>query len=391
VVGLATARALAIAGYEVLILDRESVIGSGISSRNSEVIHAGIYYPHGSLKAKLCTRGRNLLYEYCKERHIPHERKGKIIVATTPDQLKNDIPKILSHAKRNGVNDLHQLSGIDVRTNFEPEISCYGALYSPSTGILDSHSYMVSLLAEAEEHGVTLALNANVENISVLNSRDIATADGRISVHADGMILQCDNLINCSGLYSGQTASWIFDSMKEMNHNSSDFDKRKIPCSRQYYAKGNYFRLDGQKSPFEHLVYPIPEPGGLGIHATVDLNGNTRFGPDVEWIDKDIQDPSTISLRVDPARAELFHTEVKKYWPLIQDGALVPDYSGVRPKRGHPDCLESPSVSADFHIEGFREHGVKGFVNLLGIESPGLTSSMKIAEMVVKLKQAQYL
>jgi len=387
VIGLATARALAMAGKEVLILEREPTIGSGISSRNSEVIHAGIYYPPGSRKAKHCVAGRNMLYEYCVQRHIPHDVKGKLIVATSDAQLKNDVPQILRQARENGVDDLIQLSEEDVHSNFESEVTCRGAIFSPSTGVVDSHSFMLSLLADAEECGATLALNSTVVGASVADSEFNVDGKGGIIIEAEGMQLCCDIVVNCAGLHSDHISSLLLGSIPTSQdisgsgHNTGRGDKMQ----RHYYAKGNYYRLEGQKSPFQHLVYPMPEKGGLGVHATIDLGGNTRFGPDVEWKGIDISDPDTIDLGVDPKRADLFYDEVRKYWPGLRDGALQPDYAGIRPKIGHPLQPDGQSIKADFVIDGSNVHGVKGLVNMLGIESPGLTASMSIADTVVKI------
>lgn len=359
VVGLATARALAMWGKkEVLLLERGNSFGLGTSSRNSEVIHAGIYYPAGSLKAKLCVKGKNMLYEYCKERHINHERKGKLIVATNDRQWKEDIPRILRHASGNGVNDLRLLSSHDVSCGFESEVECVGAIFSPSTGIVDSHAFMLSLLADAEEFGTTMALNSFVNQVT------ISTSTNQILVQSQDIQITCDMLVNCAGLYADKIASMV---------------PGKSP--RQYYAKGNYYRLEQQRSPFQHLIYPVPSSGGLGVHATIDLAGNTRFGPDVEWIAPSTCDPDEIDLMVDPRRSEAFYDEVRKYWPGLKDGALQPDYAGIRPKLSHPDAASASSMF-DFYIE--KLPGTK-MVNLLGIESPGLTASMAIAEYVCEL------
>lgn len=252
--------------------------GVGISSRNSEVIHAGIYYPPGSRKAKHCVAGRNMLYEYCAQRHIPHDVKGKLIVATSDAQLKYDVPQILRQARENGVDDLIQLSDEDVHLNFESEVTCRGAIFSPSTGVLDSHSFMLSLLADAEEYGATLALNSKVVGASVSDSEFNVDGKGRIIIEAEGMQLCCDIVVNCAGLHSAHISSLLLGSMTTSQdisgsgRNTGKGDKMQ----RHFYAKGNYYRLEGQKSPFQHLVYPMPEKGGLGVHATIDLGGNTR-------------------------------------------------------------------------------------------------------------------
>jgi L-2-hydroxyglutarate oxidase LhgO len=414
VIGLATARALAMAmtnhnhhhqNTEILLLERQPTFGTGTSSRNSEVIHAGIYYPHSTLKAQLCVRGKEMMYQYCQERHLPHDKLGKLIVATQERQWKVDLPRIAAHASGNGVEDLMVLSGEDVASDyFEPEVTCCGALYSPSSGILDSHAFMLSLLADAEEYGATVAFNSSVENIRLKN-RTRTGASGRggvvgarpgIIVESQGMEIDCEIVINCAGLYADQIESMVYNDSDNQNdysnhengnnminikHTQDEMHPyRQVP--RQYYAKGNYYRLAGQKNPFQHLVYPVPEQGGLGIHATIDLGGNCRFGPDVEWIPIDVHDPDEIDPTVDPDRAESFYDEVRKYWPHLKDGSLQPDYCGIRPKLGHPDLRGGPSVNADFRIE--QMDGVPGFITLSGIESPGLTASMALAEEVVQ-------
>ena len=383
VIGLATARALAMAGKEVLLLEREATFGTGTSSRNSEVVHAGIYYPTGSLKAKLCVKGKEMLYDYCQHRNIEYSKSGKLLVATNEKQLLNDLPQIAKHASGNGVNDLIFLSGDDVKVNFEPQVTCHGALYSPSSGIVDSHNYMLSLLADAEEYGTTVAFHSPVKNIHVDRS---ATRQG-IIIESEGMHIACDIVVNCAGLHADKIERMV------CNNGDDDIDKNDIDdstrhsrddiVSRQYYAKGNYYRLEGQKNPFRHLVYPVPEKGGLGIHATIDLGNNCRFGPDVEWIKLEMDDPDEIDLLVDPTRSESFYEEVRKYWPFLEEGSLKPDYCGIRPKLGHPDLQGSggPSIKADFRIQ--KMDGVTGFINLTGIESPGLTASMAIADEVV--------
>lgn len=375
VIGLATARALAFSGREVLILERGCRIGEGTSSRNSEVVHAGIYYPPNSNKARLSVRGRSLLYNYAHDRNIPYDKKGKFIVATNETQMKVDIPQLIQNANRNGVDDLVLLSGEDIQT-LEPQVSCIGGLYSPSTGIIDSHGLMMSLLADAEDSGAVLALNSNVTNI-VLPSH--MSTSGNLIIETDGVQLQCSTVINCAGLYSDKI------NIQQNSSTTAGSEKQRIISqSRQFYAKGNYYRLEGVKSPFKHLIYPVPEKGGLGIHASIDLAGMTRFGPDVEWQNVNIT-PDDIDLSVDTKRVELFYSQIEKYWPSIRDtqNCLSPDYSGVRPKLFHPQLKRAcQPMDTDFKILGYNDHGIKGFVTLLGIESPGLTSSMAIAETV---------
>ena len=342
------------------------------------MIHAGIYYPHNSLKAKLCVTGKRMLYDYCKDRGIPFKNTGKLIVATNESQLKFDLRKIIHHAKRNGVDDLILLTSDDVGQS-EPHIKCHGAIYSPSTGIVDSHEFMTHLLLDAEANGSILALQSPVEEARIAN--DYKNGKQLLMLQVGGMKLICDTVINCAGLHANHLASQIFTSWNGVdNHN--DF-----PGNRpQFYAKGNYFKLQGQMAPFQHLVYPVPENGGLGIHSTIDLSGAVKFGPDIEWIDKSVLNPSDIDLTVDPCRSETFYSAIRKYWPDLQDGSLVPDYAGIRPKLGHiSDDKNGETIYSDFLIQTKDDHRIDGFINLLGIESPGLTSSLAIAEYVAQL------
>jgi L-2-hydroxyglutarate oxidase LhgO len=347
VVGLAVARALAAAGREVLILEAESAFGTGISARNSEVIHAGIYYPRGSLKARLCVAGRDRLYAYCNERGVPHRRCGKLIVATSEAQL-GELAKIQAAAAANGVA-LDLLPASEARA-LEPALSCTGALSSPSTGIVDSHAYMLALLGDAEAHGATLVCGSGVKSAEV---------------HADGIELHLEQgedtlraklLVNCAGLGAPQLAGAI-----------RGFPQQHVP--RAWLATGHYFTLSG-RSPFQRLVYPVPEPGGLGIHLTLDLAGRARFGPDVQWIER-------LDYEVAAAHGEKFYAAIRRYWPALADGSLQPAYAGIRPKISGPG-----EPAADFRIEGPEAHGVPGVINLFGIESPGLTASLAIAEQV---------
>ena len=347
VVGLAVARELAGRGLEVVILEREKAIGLGNSSRNSEVIHAGIYYPAGSLKASLCVKGRDLLYSYCAERGIAHRRLGKLIVATQPSEA-DILDALFAQATANGVDDLVKLGG-DEATRLEPELNCAAALFSPSTGIIDANGYMLSLLGEAQARGAMLALHATVLGGRVL-------ADGRTSldVASDAaMEVVAPRLVNCAGLRAQEIASAI-----------EGYPTASVPPL--YLGKGNYFALPG-KAPFRHLVYPIPEKGGLGIHMTLDLGGQARFGPDLEWV-------NDINFTVDAARRELFEQSIGRYWPGLMPGRLMPAHAGVRPKLSGPG-----SPGADFALVGPDQHGVQGHMHLFGIESPGLTSSLAIA------------
>jgi len=360
VIGLAVARTLAKeVGHEVLMLEAQSVIGSMISSRNSEVIHAGIYYPHSSLKRKFSVKGRNLLYEYCNSRNIEHRKCGKIIVATTKKE-KGTLNSLFEQGKRNGVFDLKLLSREDV-LYLEPNVSCEGGILSPSTGIIDSHGLMMSLLAEFEEYGGILSLNSSVEGGEI-------TSDG-ITLHIDGMDVLFENVINCSGLFAHKVANSILP--------------KKVHRRKQYFAKGNYFKLNSNKKVFSHLIYPVPVKGGLGVHSTIDLTGQCRFGPDLEWIDPET-DPESIKYKVSFEREKLFYEEIQKYWPCLKNGELEADYVGVRPKLCHPDVAETLDKT-DFLIDGPSRHGVPGLINLLGIESPGLTSCLSLADEVVSM------
>jgi L-2-hydroxyglutarate oxidase LhgO len=322
------------------------------SSRNSEVIHAGIYYPAGSLMARLCVAGKQALYDYCRDRGIPHRNSGKLIVATRPEEMAK-LAAIKAHAEANGVADLEQLSGTEARA-LEPALACEAALLSPSTGIVDSHSYMLSLRGEAEAAGAAFAFLAPLE-------RGRVTADGfELDVGGEApMTLACDMLINSAGL-SATAIARLLDGMP----------LDLIPPA--YLAKGCYFSCNA-KAPFSRLIYPVPEPGGLGVHLTLDLAGQARFGPDVEWVDH-------IDYTVDPARGERFYPAIRRYWPSLPDGALMPSYSGMRPK------IVPPAVAVqDFMIQGAQTHGVPGLINLFGIESPGLTSSLAIADYVAEM------
>ncbi len=376
VIGLAVGRALSKKGHEVLLLEQSTSIGSETSSRNSEVIHAGIYYDRNitPFKSKFCVEGKKLLYQYCRERNIPFKQCGKLLVATDADQRDNGLPKLVEHAKGNGVHDLRIVSEEDIHDPYsdvyEPNIKCTGAVYSPSTGIIDSHSLMQSLLADAEEHGATLALNCRVEGGRLAGSNVILTVDGEEIV--------CDNVIVCAGLHSHTIASSILSQAKEQENEA------RIP--RQYYAKGNYFTLHNQKQPFSRLVYPLPDPrGGLGVHATIDLSGSTKFGPDVEWIDDTVTNPYDIDMNVDPNRAKSFYDAIRKYWPDLKDDNLLADYSGIRPKLWHPSRTNTETYLKDFFIATPSHHGVPGLHVLSGIESPGLTSNLAIGNHMAEI------
>jgi L-2-hydroxyglutarate oxidase LhgO len=350
VIGLACARRAALAGREVLILEAEGEIGSGVSARNSEVIHAGIYYPTGSLKARLCVAGRALLYAYCAEHGVTARKVGKLVVATMSDQIPA-LHELMEQARTNGVDNLVPLTA-DEANRLEPALSCVAAFHSPSTGIIDTHGLMLSLLGEAEARRAALARHAPVE-------RGWVEGDGRITLAVGGsepMQVTARLLINAAGLGAQAIA-----------RNLQGYPHDRIPPL--HYAKGNYFSLGG-RSPFSRLIYPMPEAAGLGVHLTLDLAGQARFGPDVEWVDAPDYD-------VNPRRGEAFYAAIRTYWPHLRDGALQPAYAGIRPKiqgRGMP--------AADFRIDGPGVHGLPGQVHLYGIESPGLTSCLAIAEEV---------
>jgi len=355
VVGLAVARALALTGRDVMVLEREAAIGTGTSSRNSEVIHAGIYYPAGSLKARLCVQGRLALYAYCAERGVPHQRCGKLIVANTPTQLA-DLPSILNKANANGVGDLVSLSR-DAARALEPELECLGAILSPSTGIVDSHALMLALQGDLENTGGLVVCHSGVRELAV-------TPQGIEVESLDGTRLLARTVVNAAGLHACDLA-----------RKTRGLDVRSLP--KAWYAKGSYFTLAG-RAPFSHLIYPAPEPdahlAGLGVHLTLDLGGQAKFGPDVEWTS------SADDLQVDASRADVFYSEVRRYWPGLPGGSLQPGYAGIRPKISGPH-----EAAADFWVQGPADHGVPGLVNLFGIESPGLTSCLAIGDHVTSV------
>lgn len=351
VVGLAVARALALKGREVMVLEAASAIGSGTSSRNSEVIHAGIYYEAGSLKARLCVRGKNLLYAYCQARSVAYRRCGKLIVATSPDQL-GQLESIRARAVVNGVDDL-RLLGASAARAMEPSLQCDGAILSPSTGIVDSHGLMLALQADIENAGGMVVLNSGVAGADCLS--------GVIElVASDGTRVQANTVVNAAGLQAPALATRF-----------TGLDPRHVP--RAYFAKGNYFTLSG-RAPFSHLIYPVPQAAGLGVHLTLDLGGQAKFGPDVQWVD------SPDDLVVQASRGDAFYAQVRKYWPALPDHALIAGYAGIRPKIHAPD-----QPARDFMIQGQADHGVRGLINLFGIESPGLTSALAIGEHVAEM------
>lgn len=354
VVGLAVARTLALHGREVLVLEREGAIGTGTSSRNSEVIHAGIYYPQGSLKAGLCVRGKQLLYAYCADRGVDHRRCGKLIVATTVSQLAS-LPGLVHKAALNGVADL-QILTTEQACSLEPALHCLGAVHSPSTGIIDSHGLMLALQGDLEAAGGQVVLHTEV-------TRMARQPSGLLLACADGTELLARTVVNAAGLGAVGLARC-----------TAGLAPDAVP--RAWWAKGNYFSLAG-RSPFQRLIYPAPEPdrhlAGLGVHLTIDLAGQAKFGPDVQWVE------APNDLRVDVRRGDAFYAAVREYWPELPDGALVPAYAGVRPKVSGPQ-----EPAADFRIQGPDEHGLPGLMNLFGVESPGLTSCLAIGEFVAE-------
>jgi L-2-hydroxyglutarate oxidase LhgO len=356
VIGLAVARALALAGIEVLVLEQAYTIGFETSSRNSEVIHGGLYYPVGGLKARSCVEGRHRLYSYCREHGVPYARLGKLIVASSEAEIAG-LEKIASTARGNGVDDLQWLDPKQAR-QLEPALNCVAALLSPSTGIIDSHALMLAYQGEAEAAGAIVVLRT-----PVLSGR--VRHDGfELAIGGDEPTrIHCRSLVNAAGLHAPALARMI-----------EGIPPQTIPPA--YFCRGVYFTLSGP-APFHRLIYPVPVAGGLGVHITLDLAGQARFGPDVEWV------PS-VDYAVDPARGEVFYAAIRNYWPDLPDRALQPGYAGIRPKISGP-----AEPAADFVVQGPDAHGVPGLVNLYGIESPGLTASLPLADEVVrKLRSA---
>jgi L-2-hydroxyglutarate oxidase LhgO len=354
VVGLAVARALALAGREVVVLEAAEGIGTETSSRNSEVIHAGIYYPKDSLMALTCVEGRRKLYAYCAEHGVPHRNCGKLIVATNEAESET-LLSIKGRAEANGVEGMRLLTAAEAIA-MEPNLQCTAALLSSTTGIVDSHSYMLALQGDAEERGAMFAFHAPLEAGRAANDGIELDVGG-----AEPMKLKARLVLNSAGLHAPALARKI-----------AGMPVDRIPTA--YYAKGNYFTLAG-RSPFSRLIYPVPVPGGLGVHITVDMGGQAKFGPDVEWIDG-------IDYTVDPHRADKFYAAVRRYWPGLKDGALQPGYAGIRPK-----TVPQGAPAQDFVIQGPGEHGVPGLIHLFGIESPGLTASLALAERVVRVAE----
>jgi L-2-hydroxyglutarate oxidase LhgO len=340
------------AGAEVVVLEAAEAIGTETSSRNSEVIHAGIYYPTGSLKAQYCVAGKQALYEYCKSHGVEHRPCGKFIVATSEDQL-SELERLKNVAAANGVPDLEWRTPEEVAAE-EPAVFCVGALWSPSTGIIDSHGLMLAYQGDAEEAGMMLAFHSPVVAGVVEDDGILLSVGGH-----NAMDIKAKWVINSAGLHAQKVAA-------SLDGLAAEF----VPPT--YYAKGNYYSLMG-KPPFNRPIYPVPEKAGLGVHVTVDLGGQVRFGPDVEWID-------TLDYDVDPKRADKFYDAVRKYYPALADGAIQPAYSGIRPKLQAPD-----EAAKDFVLQGAADHGIDGLVNLFGIESPGLTASLAIADTVANM------
>jgi L-2-hydroxyglutarate oxidase LhgO len=351
VIGLAIARALALRGAQVVLLEKEGAIGTSTSSRNSEVVHSGIYYEPESLKARLCVHGRRRLYRYCTERGVPYRQCGKLIVATGPGE-DDYLGHLLERAETNGVEGI-ELIGAARLKNLEPQIEGTSALLSPCTGIVDSHALMLSYQADAEAAGCTTVFRTPVVAATVAGRKIQLKTGGREAAE-----LEADLVVNAAGL-----DAWGFsDSL-------TGLDPTTIPA--KYLAKGNYFALPGARSSFRHLIYPVPEPGGLGIHLTLDLAGQARFGPDVEWVDG-------IDYKVDESRGKRFDAAIRRYWPGLPNGALESAYSGIRPKT-------AAAGPCDFVIQGSKHTGHPGYIALYGIESPGLTASLAIGEHVAEL------
>ena len=350
VIGLAVARAAALRGHDVTIAEATGGIGNGVSSRNSEVIHGGIYYPTGSLRARHSIRGRRLLYEFCATHGVAHNKCGKLIVATDAAELKK-VETLLAQGNKNGVEGLEMIGGNAARA-LEPELACIGALVSPESGIIDSHGYMLALWGELEDRGGMIAFETPVERMAFTGAQWHVTFGGR-----EPGTVAFDGVINSAGLGAQAVARRI-----------ENYPPDQVPPL--VLAKGNYFAYAG-RPVFSRLVYPTPVDGGLGVHVTIDLAGRMRFGPDVEWIEQE-------SYTVDPRRADAFYERIRGYWPGLPDGSLVPDYCGVRPKLTGPG--EPP---ADFMIVAEPAHGLPRLINLFGIETPGLTSTLSLAEEVV--------
>jgi L-2-hydroxyglutarate oxidase LhgO len=349
VVGLAVARAAALAGHEVIVAEAASAIGTGVSSRNSEVIHAGLYYPTGSKRAYHCPRGRRMLYDFCAAYGVPHRKCGKLVVATNENEMAR-LDAIIAQARINGVEGVEMIDGTTAM-RIEPALFCRLAMSSPETGIVDSHRYMLALQGDLEDHGGVVAFNTIIERLVKVPAGWEAHFGG-----ADPQSITVDAVVNSAGLGA-----------QKLGHATEGYPSERVPPL--YLGKGSYFGFAGRPA-FSRLIYPVPIPGGLGVHVTLDMAGRMRFGPDVEWIDEENYD-------VDAGRAAAFYARIRDYWPGLPDNGLVPDYSGIRPKLTGP---KEPAV--DFMIDGPNEHGVPRLVHLFGIESPGLTSALSLAEEI---------
>jgi len=347
VVGLAIARKAALDGHEVIVAEATNAIGTGVSSRNSEVIHAGLYYPTGSKRAYHCPRGRRMLYEFCASHGVPHRKCGKLVVATSEPEIEK-LGAILKQSQINGVEGCELIDASDAK-RLEPELSCVAAMHSPETGVVDSHRYMLALRGDLEDHGGMIAFNTRIDRITQV--------EGGWLLEAGNDSITVDAVVNAAGLGA-----------QKLGRATEGYPQERVP--RLFLGKGSYFGYAG-KPVFSRLIYPAPIHGGLGVHVTLDLAGRMRFGPDVEWTEEENYD-------VDPKRADVFYAAIRKYFPRLRDGALVPDYAGIRPK-----LTGQSEAAADFMIDGPAQHGVPRLVNLFGIESPGLTSALSIAEEVV--------
>lgn len=363
VIGLAVGRALAQRGLDTIVLEAETAIGTGVSSRNSEVIHAGLYYPAGSLKARLCVQGRQMLYAYCESHGVAHQRCGKLVVATDDSQVAG-LDGLMKKAAANGVHDLKRLTRAEALA-MEPQLQCEGAILSPSTGIVDSHGLMLALQGDLQSAGGDVALSSPVERIRCLAGHHVLHVGG-----VEPMELAARYVVNAAGLWAPKLAAA-----------TEGLDRAHVPSA--HFSRGCYFSLAG-RAPFSRLVYPLPQDAWLGVHLTLDLGGQARFGPDVEWLPDSVAEQG-LDYTVNPARASGFYADVRRYWPGLPDGALQPAYAGIRPKIHTPD-----QPAPDWCIEGPSHHGVPGLVNLFGVESPGLTSCLAIAGEVVAMLDAGF-
>jgi len=352
VVGLAVARAAALAGHEVIVAEAASAIGTGVSSRNSEVIHAGLYYPTGSKRAYHCPRGRRMLYEFCASHGVPHRKCGKLVVATNDSEIER-LDAIIKQARINGVEGVELIEGAAAR-RLEPALACRLAMVSPETGIVDSHAYMNALRGDLEDHGGMIAFNTSIDGLEQVQGGWLVSFNGESTTF--------DAVVNCAGLGA-----------QKLGRATGGYPQERVP--RLFFGKGNYFAYAG-RPVFSRLIYPVPIPGGLGVHVTLDMAGRMRFGPDVEWVDAENYD-------VDAKRADAFYARIRDYWPGLPDHGLVPDYCGIRPKLTGPG---EPAV--DFMIDGPAQHGAPRLVQLFGIESPGLTSALSIAKEVLTYLEA---